>query len=301
MKNSFFILSILAIVLNASCDRIENPVVINNPSLDWSLYPDSDTNNYPWPVWTQNTNTARRVLLEDYTGHTCTNCPSAAVIAKNIEDANGGNVIVLSVHASTTGGFQLPSPPELPLDHRTEAGNAYATAMNIAFNPAGTVNRTITGGNYYIFSSDWASVVATELPKAPDFNLQVAYNYFSQTEGLFLHTETEILNDVAGDYNIISFLVRDTLVAPQENSGGVLIEEYDHHSVLTDNINGIWGTPIITGGATAGDKLYNNFTYKVPVSATDTSFQINNLSVITVISDRSTYEIHQVYKTSLAE
>lgn len=296
MKNIFIFSLIFGTILNSSCDRIENPVVINNTTLDWSLYPDADTTNYPWPVWTQNTNTNQFVLIEDYTGHTCTNCPAAAVEAKSIEDANGGKVIVMSVHASVSGGFQEPSLPELPIDHRTVDGDAYAVAMNIVFNPAGTINRTIENSNYYAFASDWNTRTNAELTKSPDFNIQVAFNYFSQTNGLFLHTETEVLSDVVGDYNLISFLVRDTLIAPQEGIG-VFYEEYDHHSVLTDNINGTWGTPIITGGTSAGTKIYNNYTYSVPT--TDSSFAISNLSVITVVTDRSTLEVKQVTKTSL--
>ncbi len=299
MKNILILTLFSAIILNSSCDRIENPVVINNSTLDWSLYPDTDTTNYPWPVWTQNTNTSQFVLLEDYTGHTCTNCPAAAAEAKNIEDANGGKVIVMSVHASTSGGFQAPNLPELPLDHRTSAGDAYATDMNIFFNPAGTVNRTMENGDYFVYSFDWNTRVNAELSKTPDFNLQAAFNYFPETNGLFLHTETEILSDVSENYNLISFLVRDTMIAPQETVGGTLLDDYHHHNVLTDNIDGTWGTPIITGGSTAGTKIYNNFTYKVPTL--DSTYNINNLSIITVVTNRDSYEIKQVLKTPLAE
>lgn len=301
MKFTLIFLTVITIILQSSCDRVENPVVVRDTSLDWTLYPDADTSTYPWPTWTQNTNTAQRVLLEDFTGHTCTNCPAAAVVAKNIEDANGGNVIVMSVHASVGGGFQQPSLPNYPLDHRTDAGNAYAIAMNMTLNPSGTINRAITNGEYSAFSSDWSNLVNTQLAKTPDFNIQCAFNYYPQTSGLFLHLETEVLNDVQGTFDIVSLLVRDTLIADQEFPQGLHEEEYDHHSVLTDNISDIWGTPIIDGQSTSGTKLYNNYTYVVPSSDTDSSYKINNLSVITFISDRDTYEVKQVIKTPLFE
>lgn len=298
-------LSIVFVVLSSvfliSCDRIENPVVIHDTSLDWSLYPnDTTVTPYPWPIWVENTNTLRNVLLEDYTGHTCTNCPPAAVIAKGIENANTNRVFVMSVHASTTGGFQEPELPELPLDHRTEAGNEYATVFNIIANPLGVLNRRANNsGDYYSFSSDWNSIIASELSKTLDINIQVQYNYYPATNGLFLHTETEVLNEVTEDYDIISCLIRNDLEAPQKDVGGVLVEEYDHHSVLTDNINGIWGTPIINGGESAGTKIYNDFTYQIQDATNDTSFNIENLSIITFISNRNTYEVMQVIKTNL--
>ncbi len=285
----------------SACDRIENPVIIHDTSLDWTLYPnDTTVSPYPWPTWTANTNTLRNVLLEDYTGHTCINCPSAAVVAKTIEDNNPNRVFVMSVHASTTSGYQVPELPHLPLDHRTEAGNEYAQVFNVFFNPAGTVNRTLTGGNYYALNSAWTSMTATELSKPLDFNIQLQYNYYPQTNGLFIHTEVEALSDAAADqYTIINCLVRDTVIAPQIIPGGTVEEEYHHHSMLTNNINGTWGTPIFEGGVSSGQKEYNNFTYKLPDPIADTTFRIDNLSIITFISKNDTYEVMQVIKTSL--
>lgn len=283
-----------------SCDRIENPVVKNNARLNWSLYPNADTTTYPWPVWSQNTNTQRRVLLEDYTGHTCTNCPSAAVIAKNIENSNGGDVIVMSVHASTTGGFQEPELPEFPLDFRTPAGDEYANVMNIAGNPLGMVNRKNNNGTYIIFSTDWSTECNNELPKSPDFNLQAQYNYFEETNGLFFHTEVEVLNDISGNFNLIHYVIRDTVVAPQKDQGGVVYDEYDHHSVLSDNINGIWGNVIISGDAASGSKSYQNYSYQLPDPTSDTTYKINNISIVSIICNRDNYEVLQVIKTPLA-
>ena len=34
------------------------------------------------------------ILLEDYTGHLCTNCPEAAQLLKALEDDSSNNVIV---------------------------------------------------------------------------------------------------------------------------------------------------------------------------------------------------------------
>lgn len=301
MKTSYLIaISILlASMFSVSCDRIENPVVNNESILDWSLYPDADTSTYPWPTWTSNTNATRNVLLEDYTGHTCVNCPAAAVVAKDLEDANGGKVIVMSVHASTTGGFQAPEPPELPLDHTTEAGDEYATAMNIAANPLGTVNRKLDGTKYWLLTTSWESEVDDELLKSPDFNIQAQYNYYEQTNGLFLHTEVEALNDVSGNYSLINLLVRDSVVAPQKDQGGVVHHHYDHHSVLTDDINGIWGTPIISGGITSGNKIYNHYSYELPDPVSDTTFRVNNISIISFVCDLDNYEVMQVIKTPL--
>ncbi|MCB9198622.1 MAG: Omp28-related outer membrane protein [Flavobacteriales bacterium] len=300
MKKIIYLFTIAFFGLAVSCDRIENPVVNNESILDWNLYPDSDTSTYPWPVWSVNSNTQRNVLLEDYTGHTCVNCPSAAVIAKNIEDSYGGKVIVMSVHASTNNSFQVPEPPELPDDHRTTAGNEYANAMNIGANPLGTVNRVKNGSNYWLLSTGWQNAVDAEVIKSPDFNIQAQYNYYAQTNGLFFHTEVEALNDLSGNFSLINLIVRDTVVAPQKDQGGVLHEDYDHHSMLTNNINGTWGTPIVSGSINTGEKIYNHYSFELPDPSADTTFKVNNISIITLVCDLDDYEVLQVIKTPLA-
>jgi hypothetical protein len=300
MKN--FLLVVFAfIVFGVSfyqCDRIENPIPRKYGTLNWELFPGGDSANYDWPVWSPNTNTLQNVLLEDYTGHTCTNCPSAATEAANIEAAHPGRVVVVAVHASTTNGFQVPSLPSYPTDFRTTEGNAYATAMNISFNPAGTVNRMSSGGNYFQFFSDWNNSVQSELAKTPKFNLQLKHNYFASTRGLFIHTESEVLNSVSGDYNLIIMLCRKKVIAPQAGQG-LTYYEYEHHNVFSGCINGTWGTNIVEGSSETGSKLYHHYSIQLPDSSSDTTYNASNLRLMTFICNRDTYEVMQVIQTDI--
>jgi hypothetical protein len=171
--------------------------------------------------------------------------------------------------------------------------------MSLSFNPAGTVNRNIYSNNYYVLVSDWSINVDAELLNSPDFNVQVQYNHYPSTNGLFVHTEVEALNTVTSDYSVIVMLIREHVEAPQKTTGGVVVEEYEHHNMLSANINETWGTPIISGGAAAGEKTYNNFTYELPDPTSDTTYAVDNLSLVTVVCDRNTYQIKQVVKTEL--
>jgi hypothetical protein len=296
------LLYILMIASFASCDYVENPIP-EQSAMDWSLYPeDTAVNPYPWPAWTSNTNTQQNILLEDYTGHTCTNCPAAAVIAKQLEDANNGRVIVSSIHASTDGAFQSVLPPEFITDFQTTAGTAYANEMpSFIGNPMGTINRKSGGvlGSTWFFSSSWVNEVNNSLTSSSlKVNLQLQYNYYSQTNGLFIHTETEFMSNQTGDYNLIIYLIRDDVIAPQEMNTGNTEHHYHHHAVLSDNINGTWGTFIKTD-ALAGDKFYNDFTYQLIDPSLDSTFSADNLSLITYVCERNSYEVLQVIKTEL--
>ncbi len=303
MKYLIYILTASTIIL--SCDCIENPIPESTGTLDWNLYPyDTTSNPYPWPTFTTNNNTDRNILLEDFTGHRCVNCPAAAVNAKLLEDANPGRVFVASVHASTSGAFQAVNPPEFTMDFQTTAGTTYANEIpGFLGNPTGTINRQDESpifNSHWYFDNDWSNAINTQLTSAPfSANLQLEYNYFAQTNALFIHTESEFKSNLTGDYNLIIYLVRDTVIAPQEYSGSI-DHHYHHHAVLSDNINGTWGTSIVSGNATNGDIYYNDYSFQLPDPSSDSTYNINNLSLITYLCERNTFEVIQVIKTELA-
>ena len=97
------LLIIASVALFYSCDRVKNPIPIDSANYDITLFPGNFATQYNYPSFGTNNNTNVNVLIEDYTGHQCGNCPQAAVVANNIENANPGRVFVISEHAGTGG------------------------------------------------------------------------------------------------------------------------------------------------------------------------------------------------------
>ena len=91
-----------------ACDRISNPYPVQPClELDTTLYPGnwSEYVANEWPTFTQNTNTDRNVLIEDFTGHKCIYCPAAAELAHQLHEANPNRVFVASIHAGVDGAL----------------------------------------------------------------------------------------------------------------------------------------------------------------------------------------------------
>lgn len=303
MKNYFGFILLITIL---SCDKIESPLPEEFGKFDWSLYP-GDPSNYPYDIsnpasnWGENNN-IKGILLEDYTGHKCTNCPAAAQIAKSLEDDSIKNVIVASIHASADGSFQ--ETDELYLnDYRTDAGDEYVSEMTgFLGNPMGTINRNSQGlsGSVWYLATEWVNGVNNEINKPLIANIQLKKNYFESTNGLFIHTETSFLSPILGDFHLIIYLIRNDVVSPQKFDAGVVDTNYHHHSILSDNINGTWGTLINTGGlAEENTVVYNDFTYELPDPTLHPTFIIENLSLIAYLCDRNTYEVLQVIKSDI--
>ena len=50
----------------------------------------------------------KKVLIEEFTGHRCTNCPAAAKEISAIQNIYGDQVIAIAIHPS--GGFMFTQP-----------------------------------------------------------------------------------------------------------------------------------------------------------------------------------------------
>src|SRR4051812_39355218 len=80
----------------SSCDKVKEPYVKTN----------SSSSGCPVPVFPAQT-PVRKVLVEDYTGHRCVNCPPAGVTLENLRTTYPQQVIGLGVHANF---WAKPSP-----------------------------------------------------------------------------------------------------------------------------------------------------------------------------------------------
>ena len=108
MKKYLAILSSILII--TSCDIVEGPYLT-----DETINPiDTTTNTY-----------VKKVLVEDFTGHKCPNCPDAARELDAIHDIYGEQIIGMAIHVSKS--FARPYPasqaPSFQYDFRTQWGD----------------------------------------------------------------------------------------------------------------------------------------------------------------------------------
>ena len=78
----------------------------------------------------------KKVILEEYTGIHCPNCPDGHLKAQQLHDANPGEAFIICIH---TGSYATPSAGEP--DFRVDPiGSNLAGATNLAGYPAGAIN-----------------------------------------------------------------------------------------------------------------------------------------------------------------
>jgi len=161
MKQLFF--SLCLITMFASCDKVDSPYIEEpQPPGDGVTFIGTQiTDSVVDPVGASGS-AVQNILLEDYTGFKCTNCPDAHAVSDDLIDLYGDQLSVISIHC--TEAFAEPDPgavfPEpFSQDFRTEAGETYVDQFGIFALPTGIVNRGKYDGFFPVAFEAWEAAV----------------------------------------------------------------------------------------------------------------------------------------------
>lgn len=293
MKKIFFASAFIALLGFYACDKIDGPkreeVVVN----DFCQTGIADSVTH------------KKVLVEDYTGHLCGNCPAAGVYLNDtLKEIYGHCIVVVSVHAGFFSHVcpNSPCPGNQPAgsfltNFSTATGEAWNTFFGITGNPKGMVDRTgYSSGTHSKAYNAWAPAIAAELAKAADASLTIDPNFNDANRSLSVNVNTTFLNALSGDYKLQVVLTEDSLIDWQEwyNHSPEFVEDYVHHHVLRDAINSTWGEDIVTGNAGAGTSVVKNYSYTV-----NNAWNADHCSVVAFVYNAATYEVIQVEEAEI--
>jgi thiol-disulfide isomerase/thioredoxin len=269
MKKIYFIIMILFTFIIASCDKMEEPYTSAIPAKEWN---------------------GKKVLLEDYTGHKCTYCPSAAVIAKDIKDLYKDKVIILAVHA---GFYAKPSPPIFPEDFRTTTGDDWNTFFGFLTYPNGMINRKGFPGKHIASSGDWAGNVGKALAEVPEIELKIAKTYTVADTNVTGKVTAKFLKSIKKKLRLQILITEDSIIAPQID-GANTIPNYIHRHMLRASVNGDWGSSLTNGNSynLIDSELSQDFQFSLKATSS-WKYNVKQCSIIAFVYDDNTKEILQ--------
>ena len=307
-KIKYIIATLFGILLFniTSCDIIEGPYLIDNNTNP------VDTNTF-----------VKKVLIEDFTGHRCPNCPAAAEELVSLQDFYGDRVIGIAIHPSSPA-FSTPSPltaSSYTYDFRTQFGDDIDNIFEITTVglPRGMVNRTGFDTQHQLGKDEWSSIVQMELEKAPIFGITLSSNV-SNGNGTISITAEALTNinldkkEKIEDYNIVICLTEKNIVQWQKDNTAGDIEDYEHNHVLRTMINTTFGESI--GNSFVDGDIWEK-DYSVDITTlenTNENYSLNtlfmgngnckewnedNMEIVVYIYNTSNYEIVQVEEKHL--
>jgi len=282
-RSVFPVLVLFSAVFLSSCDKIKTPYAaakhgnITDTVMDW----DTVT-----PV--------KRVLLEDYTGHKCVNCPEASLIAHSLEESNNGKLIVLAVHA----GYQaLPGTGEYAADYTSATGEAWNVDFGInSINPQGMVDRKEFDGTRVLSKDVWSNYVGMEISQPPQLVMLMSNTYDANTRTVGSVIYSQFLETLPGAYHLTVCVVEDSLISAQKNNNTAVgttpdIHNYVFMDVLRGSVNGNYGE-VLTGSVNPSITYMGKFSIQLKAD-----WVAKNCWILAFISKSDTREILQVIRT----
>lgn len=283
---NWLVATVLFVFTWSACDKIEEPLTLVNEqdiNLDLDLPFDSVVVKH------------KQVLLEDFTGIKCVNCPTAAVNAHILAEEKDHKLIIYSVHA---GFYAEPDETgHFTADFRCETGNDIFNSYVITGWPAGTVDRVVFNDNEILNGGDWEAAVNTELDKDNVIDMTLKKFYKEENNNLTVLVEATFLQDYTTEdhFTLVVLIVEDHIFSWQRNNNEEIgpvpdWEDYEQRNVLRDGISSTFGNYFTNDGT-----IVSGETYKTPFSYTlDSDWVTENCNIISYIIHEETGEILQV-------
>lgn len=171
----------------------------------------------------------RIVLIEDFTGQRCTNCPKATEIIDELAETYGDNIVAVGIH----GGPLAFAGNAKTLGLKTATGDDYYSHWHLSYQPVGLVNRR-EPLNY----PDWAAAVREELTKPSPLRLGGTAVLADDAVSIRIQAEGTD-GTVTGKLQV--WLIEDGIQALQLMPDGTSNSAYVHNHVFRTAVNGAWG------------------------------------------------------------
>ncbi|MBD5213080.1 MAG: Omp28 family outer membrane lipoprotein [Bacteroidales bacterium] len=191
------------------------------------------------------------LLIEEFTGMRCVNCPRGAETVHSITEALDGKVVAVCIHPEGHVFTEPLGGLDLTCSASTEIYNYYHPNFPAAVFDGGRANTN---------TARWSGVAVQAFQQPTPLNISVANTYDASSRKVKAHYTVTFLEDYVGELCVTAYLTEDNIIGEQESLNGVHFSDYSHNHVLRGALSGVWGDKI--GDAfVAGQRIEGDYEY----------------------------------------
>lgn len=225
----------------------------------------------------------RNVLIEDFTGQFCSNCPDAHHIIEQLEAQYGNDkVIAVSIHCGGLGlSKQYTDFPSERIGLMTEEGNTIMSTYGIKEWPMGSVNMQKATDRF-----QWAGQVRTALETPTDVNINLTVGFEADKSDPKVGTismKADVMSSSDRNAKVQFWVVESGIVAQQRLENGTTDNNYVHNNVFR-------GMAYDLNGYAVDFKAGIEQTVETSMEAVwngQEHWQVENLAVVAIVFDGS--------------
>lgn len=181
----------------------------------------------------------RVVLIMEFTGQRCPNCPAGAQAIQDIYNAYPENIVAVGLHPYD----HILTNPAGTIDPGLRSEEA--TVMFKYYNPEGFPCAVFNGTTMDMSTGAWSGIFRRELIKKPGADISISRSFNEITRELKVNYAVEYLDNISSETNVQVWITESGIIAPQINNGvPALIAQYDNKHVLRTSLTGDWGEPL---------------------------------------------------------
>ena len=205
----------------------------------------------------------RRVLIEEFTGVHCVQCPQGSLEIQNLKSIHGDRLIAVSIHAGS-----LASPySQSQYDFRTDEGEELLNFLGIPEGfPTGVINRKLFPGQSDLqleTAAIWAGHIATELDVDAIVTLDIENDWDMDSRVLKVSISGGAIERIAEEIKLTVMITEDKIIDTQIVPGDGIIDDYEHNHVLRKTITAFDGDKI-ADSLNEGEFYMREYTFTMP-------------------------------------
>lgn len=281
--NIFFPL-IFAIIIFSSCDKIDGPYMSSMNEGGENGEPDTKE-------------LVRNILIYDFTGHKCGNCPRAHRQIKELKSVYGNVIVPIAIHATFFARPENNPDGRFAYDFRTEIGDilggrnfsidCYYGALTL---PVGLINNL--SSDALLSDSEWAEHISMYVGMPPEFDINIYNSYNKQADSVITNISVTALVESQRNVHLNVLIIEDGIIQWQEDysQSPSAIEDYEHNHVLRGGFVDAFGKSIFSSEQTlnVGATIQTELSEKI-----DEEWVVENCSVVAFVYDYDTKEVLQ--------
>ncbi len=192
--------------------------------------------------------TPLRVLVEEFTGVTCTNCPAGHRTIKNMIDAHPDRISAIGYQPFNIG--QANPAPETRNDNRTQKGTDVGKSFGgVPGLPSAAFNRVPENGELLQPRPSWAAMLDKRLQESAPLNMTLTSDFDEDSRELKVVVRIAYTAEVATKHRLTVALTENNLIDAQEEALSateiVTHPDYLHQHVFRDFLTAPTGESVL--------------------------------------------------------
>lgn len=244
----------------------------------------------------------RVILMEEFTGASCPNCPAGAEQTENFLLLYPDNIVAVAIHSNFLGQPAKPGD----LDLRNDDANAIEAFLGQwSSKPEASFNRRVfkDRGEDHIrvrtLPDGWINFVSDELETFAQVYLDIKTEYDSTTRVVDITVTATSRQSLSGDYRMNVYLTEDNIITKQKD-GSEIIDKFKQKHVLRKALTDIQGETFFSNVESGVQRFYNT-SFTIP-DEEDMGWWIpENMTVVAFVTNGQTKEVIQAGDAPVVE